>query len=206
MDSAAVEAPFWGVTVAQVVAVASQATVHDPGAAERPVTNEIFDVEPQPAAEADVTPQFNQRINRSDVELWISRVGAWVSTALHTRVRLTVAARDEIQLAMGTVIELGAAAYLVDAAYPQRAGVNDNASYGDVLWTRYRQALADLSAALTSRVAAETTAPAASGRVRSSAPPAIFTDAWVRENTTNPLLHDIDDRRAPGEEIIHRGY
>lgn len=45
-------------------------------------------------------------------------------------------------------VKNGAAAYLVDAAHPARAGVNDSASYGMVLWRRYEQALEALEAAV----------------------------------------------------------
>ena len=47
---------------------------------------------------------------------------------------------------IGDVIANGAAWYLVDAAYPARAGINDSSSYGDVLRQRYESGLADLAA------------------------------------------------------------
>ena len=185
----------WGVTVEQVVAVASQADVRldtdDNGDVTTPPSNPVF----------QKAPQIAQRITRTQVETWIGRVAAWVSTRLYRRHRLRPARRAEFEQAMATAVEVGAAAYLVDAAYPQRTGVQDQASYGQVLWNRYRQALADLEEALGDQLrdpdddnGAGSLAGGADGF-----PPAIFTDEWVRENssqTARPSRAGV----APGAE------
>lgn len=183
----------WGVTVDQVIAVASQAGVLSEDAT--PPTGPTNDVFQQGSAAA----QLAQKVTRDQVLHWINQVGMWVSNTLHRRGRLAPSAKTEFEGAMSTAIEVGAAAYVVDAAYPQRAGAQDQASYGQVLWTRYRQALDDLKDALQDRL----TGPDDSARPAANAgdlfPPARFTDAWVAQNTSS-VSAAPDPYRAPGAE------
>lgn len=55
--------------------------------------------------------------------------------------------KHDVDVLAANVVELAVAAMVEDAAYPERAGVADT-SYGAVLWTRHREALGDLYAAL----------------------------------------------------------
>ncbi len=194
----------WGVSVADVVAVASQADVHlsvDGGAVVQDLAsgNDVWDGTAQ--------PNMARRVSLENVTTWIERVGAVVSTRLHRRSRLSEAARDEFEIAMGTVVEVGAAAYLVDAVYPQRAGVNDQGSYGHVLWTRYRQGLDDLEEALDSRLGdgdEDETPETAGARAAAAFPPVVFTDPWVRENTGHLRHRQHQSDRVRGAETPHR--
>ncbi|GAB3191761.1 hypothetical protein [Nesterenkonia suensis] len=185
----------WGVSVTDVVAVASQADVFLSVEGGAVVSNDVF--------EAGEQPNMSRRVSLENVAGWIERVGAVVSTRLHRRSRLSPTARDEFETAMGTVVEVGAAAYLVDAAYPQRAGVNDQGSYGHVLWTRYRQGLDDLEEALSSRLndGDEGETPDVAGDHAAAAfPPVVFTDTWVRDNTDHLRHRPRSAGRAPGAE------
>lgn len=87
-------------------------------------------------------------ITDEDIDKWVGEVGAVVDVVLYRRDRLTEANKARIEKAAVTVIKNGSAAYLVDAAAPTRAGVNDNSSYGAVLWTRYQTSLDTLVAQL----------------------------------------------------------
>lgn len=82
---------------------------------------------------------------------------------------LTAAARD--------VVEVGAAAMAEDAAFPERADQADT-SYGNVLWARYRQLLADLLITLGIDPDQPGTTPGAGGAagagIASSFPPPLF--------------------------------
>lgn len=181
----------WGVTVANVVALASQAHVDlkQDTNGDVVVTNEVF----------ETTPKLAQKITQAQVQLWIDRVTAQVVVTLHRLDRVPDDKRETFKPAVANVVELGAAAYLVDAAYPQRAQVNDQASYGDVLWTRHRQALADLDAALEAWITRPVDPhPDRYGRGVGGFPPAMFTDEWVRED--HPHL-DTYPGKAPGAEF-----
>lgn len=124
---ATTDEPAWGVTVAEVAALASHADL-------------------KPGSVTD--PEFGNAVTRSvtslDTKRWIENVAADVDLRLHRRSQLTAEPQAKIVKAAKTVILNGAASYLVDAAYPARAGVNDNSSYGAVLWNRYKTGLEEL--------------------------------------------------------------
>lgn len=187
-------APPWGVTVESVVALASQAHVDmrqdDNGDIAVQVTNEVF----------ESRPKLAQKITKTQVKLWIDRVAAQVGVTLHRLHRIDETKRVRFAPAVANVVELGAAAYLVDAAYPQRSGVNDQASYGDVLWTRHRQALTDLGDALEAWLDSpgDDDDHGGHGQAAGGFPPAMFTDSWVRES--HPHLQRPGGPYAPGAE------
>lgn len=187
--------PAWYATPDEVIAVASQAAVFGEG--DTPAgTNPEFDRH-RSNQEVKGLPGS---ITHDRVSSWIKSVAGWVSVALSRRRKLPLEVRTEFESAMKAAVEVGAAAYLVDAAYPQRAGNNDLASYGDVLWTRYRQLLADLKASLDDLVD-EAAEDDAGVRIRpgGSFPPAIFGDQWVRENA-DVIPAEPWPGRAPGTE------
>ncbi|WP_102158679.1 hypothetical protein [Zhihengliuella halotolerans] len=107
-----------------------------------------------PAASPDPVYQRDLRaISDDDIDAWISEVSAVVDIRLRRRSRLATGNRARLVAAGKTVVKVGAAAYLVDAAAPTRAGVADNASYGQVLWTRYQSELEELAEALEEWIA-----------------------------------------------------
>lgn len=182
----------WDTAVENVIALASQADVQLETTPEGDVevTNPVF----------ESRPNIARRITRSQVEVWIERVASQTTVTLHRMTRLTEERRIVFAPAFANAVELGAAAYLVDAAYPQRAGVNDQASYGEVLWTRHRQAVADLAEALESHLAQPGDEDAAP-RYHAGAggfPTAAFTDRWVREQHPEIML---DPYHVPGTEL-----
>lgn len=191
MPNSAETVVAWGVTVKDVVALASQADV-----TLDPTQGTIVQTDDDEFAR----PNIARRITVGDVTTWINDAAAVVDIALRRRSRLTTDIQGKIEAAGKSVIAVRAAAYLVDAAYPQRTGVQDQASYGQVLWNRYRQDLAALEAALEDWIS--TPAPDATGAVSAgggSFPPAVFTDRFVRENTGH--LPGPFAGIAPGSEI-----
>lgn len=118
----------WGVTVAEVAALASHADV----------TNAT-------AADPEFGSANDRRVKTQDVSRWITDVEAVVDLKLRKRTALTADAQERLRAAGKAVVLNGAAAYLVDAAYPARTGVGDNSSYGNVLWTRYKTGLEELA-------------------------------------------------------------
>ena len=178
----------WGVTVDQVVALAAQADV-------RLAKNSSGDYEVQPPANdpdfgGHQSAAITRRVRKSDVEQWVKDAATTVDIVLVKRRRLGTNIRAEFETAFGPVTAVLAAAYLVDAAYPQRSGVNDQASYGHVLWTRYRSMIDDLKEALDDLIDSppdddDDTTPRP--RPRGRFPQPIFTDEWVRDSTPDQL-------------------
>lgn len=117
----------WGVTVAEVAALASHA-----------------DITAGTTADPEFGAANDRRVKTQDVTRWIESVEATVDLKLRKRTALAADAQERLKAAAKTVVLNGAAAYLVDAAYPARAGVGDNSSYGNVLWNRYNTGLAEL--------------------------------------------------------------
>lgn len=185
----------WEGAVHNVIALASQAdvameTTSDGGVQ---ITNPVF----------ESGPNITRKITRAQVEKWVQRVMGQTYATLHRMRRLSEETRKGFAPAFANAVELGAAAYLVDAAYPQRAGVNDQASYGDVLWTRHRQAVADLEEAIAGAWKDESSGggPTPAGGPAGGRRPPIFTDEWVTEN--HPGL-EATPYGAPGTELPTR--
>lgn len=128
----------WGVSVQDVLALAPHVTVV-PADSTTPVPDPEYGVGTQ------------RGIREVQVEGWVKDVASRVQAH---RISLGVDV-PEVQEGLDTLaadaVKNGAAAYLVDAAFPARSGVNDQASYGQVLWARYQSAL-DAMAAIADRV------------------------------------------------------
>lgn len=113
------------------------------------------------------------RPDEGAVELFLERVSGQVRARVGdlTAYADGAAYADAARLA----VELGAAAMAEDAAFPERASTADS-DYGAVLWTRYREALADLVAILNLEEAAGGSSgggvevPVVSGRAVASFP------------------------------------
>lgn len=182
----------WSVTPDQVIALAAQADVY--------LTEDGDGYTPDPefgGPQAAIT----KRVKKTHVEQWIADATKTVDIVLVKRRRLGASLRTEFETALPPVMAVLAAAYLVDAAYPQRSGVNDQASYGQVLWTRYRAMLEDLKEALDELIAHPPADDEDPGQVPGIAaggfPTPIFGDDWVRRSTPASWAN----RAAPGAEL-----
>ena len=156
----------WGVSVAQVAALAPHVGIIDtPAPADAPV-DDVYGGE------------ASRKVTKLAVEGWIADISGRVGTALRKRVKL---ADPELIAALHSgahdVVVNGAASYLVAAAHPNEAGINSQDNYNAVLWQRYVDGLAELRAELDGWLVDEgvvTVAPA--GRARISAPAPLFPD------------------------------
>lgn len=123
---------MFGVTPAEVVSLAPH-----------------ISVSAEPAGSGDlVFGGSTQKVRTEDVQRWIDQVSSLVDVALSRRSLLDTAKQATVESAAKTVIINGAAAYLVAAAFPMKAGVNDQTSYSAELEARYRDGLASLVAFL----------------------------------------------------------
>lgn len=119
-------------------------------------------------------------ITRGDVEGWISAVSARVDLRLALRSKITDAARTStLRAAAHDAVVNGAASYLVAAATPTRASVNDAGAYDAVLWARYESALEGAAAALESWLdgGVSDDPSGISARMSGNFPPPLFPDA-----------------------------
>ena len=117
-------APDWGVSVEEVLALAPHVSL----------------AEDSPATVSGVWAEspVDAKLTRSNVEGFIRDVGRGVGMRLVRRSYLRNAeARQMIEDAVPAVVVTGAAATLISAVYPAKAGVNDQASYSAELWARY---------------------------------------------------------------------
>ncbi|QKY79776.1 hypothetical protein SEA_BUMBLE_10 [Arthrobacter phage Bumble] len=160
--------PEWGVNVEAVSALAPHVTIHDTSSPEAP-------------ADPVYSSPSVRRITRGQVEGWISSVSARVSGRLWRLPELPEdhPARPGILVAAQDVVANGAAAYLVDAAFPAKAAPNENTSYGAVLWARYNDGLAELEGRIGIVLDALRPGGAVSGPAAASSesPPPLFPDS-----------------------------
>ncbi|GAA4915976.1 hypothetical protein [Nesterenkonia rhizosphaerae] len=156
------EAGTWGVTKTQVLALAAHVD-----------TNATYQADNVYSPAAGVT----RSIKDSDIIQWIKDVAASVDVRLNRRTRLGEEARTRLETAAQSVIAVGAAAYVVDAHYPARASTNSQVSYGEVLWTRYREGLDGLVSTLEELLAeADTEDTGSSLSAAGGFPPPAFPD------------------------------
>ncbi|ALY09860.1 hypothetical protein SEA_JAYCOOKIE_14 [Arthrobacter phage JayCookie] len=131
------EAATWGVSVDDVSALAPHIVITN---AEAPPTGGT----PDPYNATTVRKLTNQQVQK-----FINDVTAMVDMRLHERARIT----DEvftakIAAAAKDIVTNGAGSYLVAAAFPMKAGPNENTSYGAELWNRYKYGLEELEKAI----------------------------------------------------------
>lgn len=123
LESAALGA--FGVSVEEVSALAPMVTI---GRAEE---------EPDGVFEA-----AGPAVSKGDVEGWITAVSARADLRLGNRSKLTDETRKSaLTAAAHDAVVNGAASYLVAAAMPTRASLNDPGSYDSILWSRFESAL-----------------------------------------------------------------
>ncbi|WNO25832.1 hypothetical protein SEA_ALTADENA_10 [Arthrobacter phage Altadena] len=159
--------PEWGVNVEAVSALAPHVTIASGTA---------------PSVPAD--PLYSDRgvhkITAQQVEGWIASVSSRVAGRLWrlSEIPETHPAREGLVVAAADLVANGAAAYLVDAAFPAKASPNDQTSYGAVLWNRYEGGLAELEARVVTIIDGLAPGGASAGPATISAefPPALFPD------------------------------
>lgn len=83
------------------------------------------------------------RPNVSDVTGWSIEYTAEVARRLGDLSALTVEARTNVELGGRRLVNLAVAATVLDAKFPERAGVADD-SYAAVLWARYAAGMEEL--------------------------------------------------------------
>lgn len=125
--------------------------------------------------------QSIRKITVPEVEKFISDITSMVNLRLFRRWRVRnaqwLAAFDTAAM---DIIANGAGSYLVAAAFPTKAGVNENTNYSAELWRRYTEALDDLEKLLGDFIKdggddVEEDA-VISGRIFSSFPKTVFRD------------------------------
>lgn len=128
--------PTWGVTVEDVSALAPHV----------PIGEAPANTDPVYGGRAD------RRITENEVEQWITDVSARADVALARRSQLNEADQSRIAAAVKGLVANGAAAYLVAAAFPAKAGLNDNTSYSAQLEARFNLGLAEYAAMIESLI------------------------------------------------------
>lgn len=159
----------YGVTVPDVAALAPHIAIGE-----------------NPAAPADdvFTAQSNS-VSMADVQGFIRNVAARVALRLGrmSRVKPDSPTAAVLYQAAHDVATNGAAHYLVGAAHPSEAGINNQSTYSGELWTRYTTGLDELSGMLDDLVenGGADVVPVDPGsanlhRGTGNFPPPIFTD------------------------------
>lgn len=121
---------MWGVTVEEIGALTPHITIY---------AQDIND----PAGDLRFGAS-QRRILRSEVEQWITDVSAMVDMRLFRRTSLPLDAQTRIAGAAKAIVVNGVGSYLVAAAMPNKAGINENSSYSAELWRRYQLGLEEL--------------------------------------------------------------
>lgn len=124
----------WGVGLDKVSSLAPHVSVWD--AAEQG-GNPPRDAEYQSPTRA---------VTAEDVRGWVLQVAARVTARLEVAGFDPANVGDAVRVLAHDATANGAAAYLVDAAFPARSSVNDSAAYGATLWARFREALGEIDA------------------------------------------------------------
>ena len=131
------EATTWGVSVADVAALAPHIVIDN---TEVPPSTGI----PDPYNVATV-----RKLTETQVQKFINDVTAMVDMRLHERARIADEVFTAKIVAAGKdIITNGAGSYLVSAAFPVKAGPNENTSYAAELWNRYKYGLEELEKAI----------------------------------------------------------
>ncbi len=134
------DATVWGVSVDDVSALAPHIVIaNDPGPA------------PEPLPLGDPYNKSTVRkVTRSQVEAFIVDITAQVDLRLYRLDRVTDPSpfRLKVDAAAKDVITNGAGSYLVSAAFPVKAGTNENTNLSAELYRRYKDGLDALVATI----------------------------------------------------------
>lgn len=137
----------WGVTVDEVSALAPHITIKADAAT--PLTDDPVFGATQPRA-----------ITVSQVESFIEDVASRVDIrTIRATAILDTSAVDKVDQARHDLTRNGAAAYLVAAAFPAKAGLNDQSSLSAELWNRFTSGLDELVATIEYLTAPGTVVP-----------------------------------------------
>ncbi|ALY09340.1 hypothetical protein FDH48_gp10 [Arthrobacter phage Jawnski] len=128
----------WGVTVDEVSALAPHIGLYS------------STTEPETPVDDVFGETAKGKVSRDDVEKFIVDVAGRVSVRLWQLARLVpdTEPRNVFAQACHDLTVTGAAHYLVAAAFPSNAGVNDDSSLAGLLWKRFEDGLDDLAAQL----------------------------------------------------------
>jgi hypothetical protein len=142
----------WGVTVEEIGALTPHITIY---------AQDVNDLS------GDLRFGASQRrILASEVEQWITDVSAMVDMRLYRRASLPLDGQTRIASAAKAVVVNGVGSYLVAAAMPNKAGINENSSYSAELWRRYQLGLEELGTTIDGWLDAPVVAP---GQIRGEA-------------------------------------
>lgn len=158
----------WGVSVTEVKALAPHIT--------------ITNTAPTMPGDAPWEGNKQRHVTETQVTGWIVDVAARVSLRIHRRARIQDATMTATITGMAHDLTLnGAGSYMVAAAFPAKAGTNDNTNYSSELWRRFTTGLDELEKAIEEWLTDNpSTAPGGSiGDIVSSFPEPRFTDDIV---------------------------
>lgn len=155
----------WGVSVETVAALAPHVSIS-------------ADVVPEPSADPLYSNRGIRPIAVDAVEGWIEAVTARVTGRLYRLRELPAEhpARPGIEAEIADAINNGAAAYLVDAAFPAKAGPNENTSYGEVLRARSEAITLELMERVVLIIDREAATVSGPGEISFEFPAATFVD------------------------------
>lgn len=163
------DATVWGVSVDDVSALAPHIVITE--TPDEPVVVGPGDPYNKPSV---------RKVTRSQVEAFIEDIRAQVDLRLYRYDRVTdVAFKARVDALAKDVITNGAAWYLVAAAFPVKAGVNENTNYSAELKARFKEGLDSLVTALDGFIKAGDgviVAPVAAGRIQGFFHAPIFSD------------------------------
>lgn len=160
----------WGVSVTEVQALAPHITITETA----PET---------PPGDAAWEGSKQRHVTEAQVSGWIVDVAARVSLRTHRRSKITDTAMTATITAAAHDLTLnGAGSYMVSAAFPAKAGTNDNTNYSSELWRRFTTGLEEISTAIDEWLTDNEGGPAGAdtGNIVSSFPEPRFADdvAW----------------------------
>ena len=160
----------WGVSVDEVKALIPHVTITETAPA-------------PPSGDAAWEGNKQRHVTEEQVSGWIVDVAARVSLRIHRRSRITDATMTATITAAAHDLTLnGSGNYMVSAAFPAKAGVNDNTNYSSELWRRFTEGLDELDTAIDEWLVDNENTPAggSTGEIVGSFPEPRFTDdvAW----------------------------
>ncbi|ASX98684.1 hypothetical protein SEA_COLUCCI_13 [Arthrobacter phage Colucci] len=166
------EATTWGVSVADIAALAPHIVITESEADPAPVPPG-----PDPFATNGATVR---KLTTNQVNGFINDITAMVDMRIHERARIADPVFSaKIAAAAKDVVKNGAGSYLVAAAFPIKAGPNENTSYAAELWNRYKLGLEELEKAIASFIkdgVGLTPVEESPSRITSFFPPVRFAD------------------------------
>ena len=98
------------------------------------------------ALASDLRITYKANPSAADVTRWLDELGERVAGRIGPIEELTPALADLYTSRAAGLVHLGAAAYAVDAAHPDRITKQGDERYGAVLWARFVDGLAELGA------------------------------------------------------------